>query len=270
MKITTKTLAGLLASTGMMVATPAFAQSGDGLFGDGILTGWAGEASLSGARTTGNTDTTDVGLAIRLKKETNKWRHNFYGTADFGENDDETIKERYTVGYKLDRDITDRLYTWGNVDYFQDTFGPFENGYFLGTGLGYKVIEPSPTGWDLEAGVGFKSQSPQELDVPDDITQADFDIADADGDFDRTNEFAVRGASFFTHDFNDSVSFYNNSEVIYSSSDTYLWNEAGITAALFGNLSARASYRVDHHTDVLPGIEKTDTITRVGVVYTLN
>lgn len=270
MKLTTKFLTGLLASVGMMVATPVFAQSGDGLFGDGILTGWTGEASLAGSKTTGNTDTTDIGVAIRLKKETNKWRHNFYGTADFGENDDETNKERFTVGYKLDRDLTERLYTWGNIDYFRDDFGAFENGVFLGTGLGYKVIEPSPTGWDLEAGLGYRSQSPQAPDVPSDVTQLEFDQLVLDGDLDRTNELAFRGASFFTHDFNENVSFYNNSEVIYSSSDTYLWNEAGITAALFGNLAARASYRVDHHTDPLPGIEKTDTITRVGVVYTLN
>ena len=105
--------------------------------------------------------------------------------------------------------------------------------------------------------------------MPDDVTQVEFDALQLAGDFERTNELALRGASNITYDFNEAVSLYNNTEVIYSKSDTYLWNEVGITANLMGNLAARASYRVDHHTDVLPGVEKTDTITRVGVVYTI-
>jgi len=187
----------------MMIAAPAFAQS------TSMLAGWSGEASLSGSKTTGNTDTTDLGLGLNLAKESPKWRHKFYATADRGEVDDQKNKQRYTLGYQLDRDITDRLYVYGNGDYFLDDFGAYENGYFLGTGLGYKLVEPTPLGWD---------------------------------------------ASQITYDFNEAVSLYNNSEVIHSKSDTYLWNEIGITANLMGNLAARASYRVDHHTDVLPGV----------------
>ncbi len=263
MKLTTKTLAGLLATSSMMVASPAFAQS------SGMLAGWSGEASLAGSKTTGNTDTTDIGLGLNLAKEADKWRHKFYATADRGEANDERNKQRYTLGYQLDRDLTDRLYVYGNGDYYSDDFGAYENGYFLGTGLGYKLFEPTPLGWDLEAGLGYRSQSPQEPVVPGAVTQAEFDALQLAGDFDRQNELALRGASQITYDFNDNVSLYNNSEVIHSKSDTYLWNEVGVTANLMGNLAARASYRIDHHTDVLPGVEKTDTISRVGVVYTI-
>jgi|GEM_PF-198733 len=272
MKLHSKTLVALMTTTVLGFATTASAQDdlGDGLLGNGFTSGWSGEASLAGAKTTGNTETTDVGLALRLKKETNQWRHNIYATGDFGENDSATIKERFTAGYKLDRDLTEKLYTWGNIDYFRDDFGAFENGLFIGTGLGYKLIEPAPTGWDLEAGLGYRSQSPQRPDVPGDVTQAQFNQLDLNGDFDRTNELALRGASFFKHDFNENVSLFNNSEVIYSKSDTYAWNEIGVTANLMGNLAARASYRIDHHSDTLPGVKKTDTITRVGVVYSIN
>ena len=92
-------------------------------------------------------------------------------------------------------------------------------------------------------------------------------MLEADGDFDRQNELGLRGASKITLDVNENVSFYNNSEILWSSSDTYLWNDFGLTAQITGNLGARASIRVDHHTDVLPGVENTDTITRFGLVY---
>lgn len=66
-----------------------------------------------------------------------------------------------------------------------------------------------------------------------------------------------------------SVSFYNDTELLTSSSDTYIWNDIGITAKLAGNLSAKFGVRVDHHTDVPVSTEKTDTITRGAIVYTI-
>ena len=251
----TKPFTAALAMTALFAATPVLAQDG-----------WAGEASLTGSRTTGNTETTDLGLGLRLNKDGTTWSHEFRGSADFGRVSGETNKERYTLGYQINRNINERLYVFGNGDYFRDEFGAFEDGYFLGAGVGYKVILPVPLGWDVEGGVGYRSQQPAPAAG---LTAAEVAVLEADGSLDRQNELALRGASKLIYDFNDSVSLYNNSEVIWSSSDTYLWNEIGLTAKLWENLSARASYRVDHHTDVLPGTEKTDTITRFGLVYTV-
>ena len=146
MKMRSKTLLAAVAAAPLLLAAPAFAQDN----------GWSGEASLTGSRTTGNTDTTDLGLGLNIQKKTDLWNHTLKGTADFGRNDGETNKQRFTIGYQIDRNLTDRLYVYGNADYFNDDFGAFQDGYFLGTGLGYKVIEPAPTGWDVEAGVGFQ------------------------------------------------------------------------------------------------------------------
>jgi len=249
------TLTAALMATTVLSAAPSFAQDG-----------WFGEASLTGSRTTGNTETTDLGLGLKLNKEGATWGHEFRASADFGRVSGETNKERYVLGYQLNRNISDRLYVFGNGDYYRDEFGAFEDGYFLGAGVGYKVILPAPLGWDVEGGAGYRSQQPAPAAG---LTAAEIDILEANGTLDRQNEFALRGASKLTYDFNDLVSLYNNSEVIWSSSDTYLWNEIGLTAKLWENLAARASYRVDHHTDVLPGTEKTDTITRFGIVYTV-
>ena len=255
MKFHAKIVCTLIATTALTVSTSASAQ----------VAGWSGEAALTGSQTSGNTDTTDVGFALKIKKETELWRHNLYGTADFGRANGENNKERFTVGYKLDRDITDRLYAFGNADYHRDEFGAFENGYYLGTGLGYKLVLPQPLEWDLEAGLGYHSQTPG----TNGLTLADIATLDAAGDLDRQNNLAARGASKINYLVNDNVSLYNNSEVIYSSADTYLWNEFGVTASLWGNLAARASYRIDHHTDVIGDLENTDTIGRFGLVYTI-
>lgn len=225
-----------------LLSTPAFA---------GVADGWTGEAALTGSQTTGNTETTDVGLALNLVKSDDVWRHKFNASVDYGKAAGLKNKQRFVLGYQIDRDINERLYAYANADYFQDDFGAFETGYFIGTGLGYKLVLPDPLKWDVEAGLGYRSQKTQEI-LP--VTE---------------NELALRAASSLDYAFNDNVSLYNNSELIYSASDTYIWNETGVTAQLMGNLAARASFRVDNHSNVPVGREKTDTITRVGVVYTL-
>jgi len=222
--------------------------------------GWSGEASLSGSNTTGNTETTDVGGAIKLKKETDLWRHKFKGYVDYGKVSGLKNKQAWGLGYQIDRDLNDRTYVYGNADYYDDDFGAYQNGYFLGGGIGYKVILPDPIGWNVEVGPGYRSQKARDTVV------AGFPNVPGE----RQNDLALRGFSDFDYQFNENVSLYNDTEIIYSKSDTYIWNEVGITANLMGNLAARASYRIDNHSDVPAGVKKTDTTTRVGVVYTIN
>ena len=227
-----------------------------------ILDGWSGEASLAGSKTTGNTDTTDLGLGLKLQKESDKWRHKFNALADLGKVSGETNKRNYRLGYQIDRDINDRTYVYGNADYFSDDFGPFKQGYFVGTGVGYKAILPEPLSWNLEGGLGYRSQKSRILD--NNIMTNPLGLAS-----DRTNELAARAFSDLDYILNENVSLYNDTELLYSKSDTYIWNETGITATLAGNLAARASFRVDTHSNVPIGTKKTDTITRFGIVYTM-
>ncbi|MBL4595506.1 MAG: DUF481 domain-containing protein [Robiginitomaculum sp.] len=216
--------------------------------------GWGGEASLSGSQTTGNTDTTDIGIALRLSKTNGPWKSKFDTTYDLGQASGVNNQNRWTIGYQLDRKISEKMYVYGNADYFTDDFGPFKQGSFFGTGLGFQAIETEQMNWAVETGVGYRSQRSRGVGIIFPVTE---------------NEVALRGGSNFTYQLNDAVSFFNNSEVIWSDSDTYLWNDIGITAQVAGNLSARFNFRVDHHTSVPFGIENTDTITRIALVYTL-
>ena len=219
-----------------------------------MVEGWGGEASVSGSTTSGNTNTTDIGIALHLKNTIGKWQHNLDTTYDLGKANSVNSKNRWRISYKLDRKINDQMYLFANAKYFSDDFGPFKQGSFLGAGLGYQLINPDPIQWDVEAGAGYRSQKLRESGNTPSITR---------------DEFSLRGASKLKYKFNESVSFFNNSEVLWSKSDTYIWNDTGITATLAGNLAARFSFRVDHHTDVPAGKVKTDTITRGSLVYTL-
>lgn len=220
--------------------------------------GFTGEAALNGSVTTGNTETTDVGFGLKLAKETDKWKHSVKASADYGRSDGNTNKSRYALGYQIDRDINDRLYGYANADYFSDDFGAFKQGYFLGTGLGYQILPDAPLTWNLEAGGGYRSQKARlALNNPTGLPS------------NTENELAGRIFSDVDYVFNDSVSAYNDTEMLYSASDTFFTNEVGVTSQLFDSFALRASFRVEHHTDVPVGTEKTDTISRIGIVYTM-
>jgi len=249
MKITFKIATIILA----FASTPTLASAD-------MLSGWSGDASLSGSVTSGNTETTDVGLGLNLTKEDGIWRNKFDASYDLGSVSDTDTKNRLFLGYQIDRDFNDRLYGFGNVNYFKDDFGAYNTGYYAGTGLGYKALVTEPMLWNVEAGVGYRSQETQ--------TSGTFGASDYVASVEN-GEIAARLGSEFDYAFNDAVSFYNDTEVLSSSSDTYIWNDAGIAAKLAGNLTAKFGVRVDTHSDVPAGSEKTDTITRAAIVYTM-
>ncbi|VAV94837.1 hypothetical protein MNBD_ALPHA06-1481 [hydrothermal vent metagenome] len=216
--------------------------------------GWSGEASLSGSKTTGNTNTTDIGVAVHIKKVNGPWESKFDTTYDLGTANGISNKNRWTIGYQLNRQVNERMYVYGNANYFSDDFGPFKQGSFVGAGFGLDVIKTEPASWELEAGTGYRSQKSRGAGLV-------FPV--------RENEIAFRSGSRFTYKFNDAVSFFNTTELIWSDSDRYIWNDTGITAQIAGNLAARFNFRVDNHSTVAPGVKNTDTITRGALVYTL-
>lgn len=232
----------LAATLSAVLATPAFAAD--------ITSGWSGEAGLNASYTDGNTETTDIGGNLNLARQTGVWRNKFNANIDYGETGSNENKNRWALGYQLDRDLNERTYVFGSADYYDDQFGAYENGYFVGTGLGYKAILPAPISWNLEGGIGYRDQTVRN--------------GDSEG------EFALRGASDWDYDLNENVSLFNDTEITWSDSDTYIWNDIGLNAQLAGNLAARLSYRVDHHTDVPVGVEETDSALRMGIVYNIN
>ncbi|WP_298911739.1 DUF481 domain-containing protein [uncultured Algimonas sp.] len=233
------------------MSSPALAK-------DAADPGWGGTIELNGSNTTGNNNTTNVGIRLKLKNRGADWRHNLATSADYGKARGRTNKERFRVDYKIGRDIGERSYLFANANYFSDDFGAFKNGAFLGSGYGYQVLETEPIMWKLEAGIGYRSQKARlKQKAPDDPIN-------------RKDSFtSARLFSDFEYDFSEAVALANDTEIFYSDVDTYLINETSVTSDLFGALAMRASFRVETHTDVPVGREKTDTVSRLGIVYTM-
>lgn len=226
-------------------ATPALAQ-------DDPASPWSGEGALTAGVTTGNTETSDVGLALKLSHDGGDWIQSGEFAADYGETDSVETKNRMFAAGQIDRVFDERLSGYGRLTWERDEFSGFENRYFVGFGLAWKAINSDAMKWTVEGGPGYKvDEIRATLTTPAETEES----------------FGARAGSKFEYKFNDAVSLSNNTEVVYSQTSTQISNIIALTANLWGNLSARVSLDVRHDTDPLPGFESTDTATKFSLVY---
>ncbi|MBY9068512.1 DUF481 domain-containing protein [Hyphomonas sp. WL0036] len=219
---------------------------------------WQGEGSLSAGVTTGNTDTRDLGLGLKLNRDSDLWRTGVEALADYGEIDGAESKNRIFLAGQLDRKLGERAYVFGRGSYEADEFSGFDSRIFLGGGAGYTILTGEKASWSVEGGPGIKiDEVKEQVVLPGPV------IIPAE----TVESFSVVGASKFAYAFNENVKLSNDTSVLYAEESTQLTNSLALTAALTGALSARVSFDVRHDTNPPIGFEDTDTATRVSLVY---
>ncbi|WP_427789875.1 DUF481 domain-containing protein [Brevundimonas diminuta] len=229
------------------VASPALAQEAV----------WTGEGSFGAGFTSGNTDTSDMGLGLKLSRKTGDWKVALEALADYGKTDGVETKNRMFLAGQADRDFGPRAYGFGRASHERDEFSGFESRTFLGAGAGYRVIVSERTNWAVEGGPGVKFDEVRQTTLPGPVVVPG----------ETETSFSFIAGSRFSHAFNDSVKLTNDTNVLYAKTSTQLTNSLAVTAALTGALSARFSIDVRHDTDPPFGFDKTDTATRVSLVY---
>jgi len=261
----------VIALFGLAMAGTASAQTA------GWTDGWSGEGNLGAGITTGNTDTVDVGIGLKLAKEFGPWKVALDGGYDFGQVDGVDNRNRWYVGAQGQRDFTDRVYGFADVSYEEDQFSGFDSRLFVGVGAGYHIFKEKPLTWSVEAAPGYRRSQVADVVIPGtdaviDAGPPEVIIAPAIAEVIVTpgftaNDFAVRGSSRFAYDFNDKVTFTNDTDVIWSDTSTQTINTAAVTAQLTEKISGRVSFEVRNDTNPPDGFVRTDTATRVSVVY---
>lgn len=228
---------------------------------DDTSNGWTGEGSLSAGVTTGNTETTDLGLGLDLGREFGLWKVGVIASADYGETDGSETKNRIFLGSNLDRQINDKLFAFGQLSYEQDEFSGFDSRAFIGGGLGYEVFNSDKLKWTVRGGPGIK------IDEIEALLDTSTTPATVLTPATTEESFGATATSNWAYQFNDNVGLTNDTNVLYAETSTQIGNITALTASLTDTLSARVSYEVRHDTDPVDGFEDTDTISRVSLVY---
>lgn len=242
-----KVILAVMAAAGV-IALPASGEMGK----------WAGEGSLSAGLNTGNTETSDLGIGVKMARENQVWRNSFELIADYGTTEGTETKNRIFVDAQADRTLNDDLFAFSRLNHEINEFSAFDSRTFAGGGLGWQVFDEDAAIWSLEGGPGIKLDR-----IETTISGTPPETIPA-----RTNEsVSFIAASKFGYTFNEAVKFGNDTNMIYADTSTQLGNKSTLTALLTKSLSARVSFEVRHDTDPKIGFEETDTATRMSLVY---
>lgn len=82
-----------------------------------------------------------------------------------------------------------------------------------------------------------------------------------------STEVAAMASSRFYFLMTEGVFLTNDTDVLYSDTNTLATNDIGVTFKMSDQLSTRASYRTEWNSDPLPGYEKFDNTIGLSLVY---
>jgi putative salt-induced outer membrane protein len=232
----------LLAVLIALAAAPAAARGED--------TRWRDEAELSFVDTAGNTDVTTLSakntLIVPLSERlAGTWRLG----ALYGRSQGVRNAESYFTELRGDYSFPEKLYSFVNAGWFKDGFAGIDARYYVGAGLGCRVLA-GPTHFILgEAGVtGTREET-------------------TDGR-DRTFP-GGRLFGKYEYRFTERNRFSQSLEALFDFDEFDNWNlnsETALVSALNRFLSLKASYVVKYDNEPVPGLGETDTVLAVTLV----
>ncbi|SMX38611.1 DUF481 domain-containing protein [Maliponia aquimaris] len=209
--------------------------------------GWTGSVALGFSATSGNTDTVDLDLAGRLRYGSGPWNHTFGFAVEFAEDNDVRNKEEAFVTYDVNRYFNDQVYMFGLASVRYDGFDSNEWDAFLGIGPGYRAINTATQTWRLQAGPGVRYLK--------DRTGSD------------TTEVAGIASSRYYYAFSDTVFLTNDTDILFSETDTVVTNDLGVNFRVTDRLATRVSYRSEWDDSPLKNFDASDNELSVSLVY---
>ncbi|MGR3492143.1 MAG: DUF481 domain-containing protein [Shimia sp.] len=228
-----------------------FDRSDRDAFGNqGRALGFYGSVSGTATATSGNTDTVNVGIGSRFGFFDGLNGYDVTLSYTYGEANDTTDANSFLGSFDYTRNLSERLYGFGQVRYAYDEFASFEQDAFVGFGLGYRVVNDGRQTFDLQAGPGYRF------------------LEDANGN--DVDEAAFIVEANYLNQFADNLFLTNDTEVLYSDTNTTVTNDLGFNVSLNDGLALRTSLLTEYNTDPLPGLESTDNTLGLSVVYSFN
>ncbi|MEL7198734.1 MAG: DUF481 domain-containing protein [Pseudomonadota bacterium] len=229
------------------LAAAEAAEQEEAIRNAGIFENWTGQGQLGAFRSTGNASNTGVTAGLSLERVGIKWRHKLTGLVDYQESQGVTTREQFLAAYEANYNISPRLFAYGLAQWERDTFQGFSARYSASGGLGYRVIDNEKMQLAVKAGPAYR--------------QTEF--------VDGTSDSSIAGLAALDFDWkiSDNLTFTDDAAAFIQSGNSTYTNTAGITAALGGGLSASASYTIEHDTNPPPGAVRTDTLSRITLIY---
>ena len=194
---------------------------------------WTGNANLSYAGTSGNTDTSSFGAGFQVFYQPSPWTFSAEFAMLRASTDSIVTAESYAGKLRASRDLTSRIDVFAEGLYYRNTFSGVD----------------SRVGATAEAGIGYTHEDP--------LIGDSFDYA------------ALRGGLNFAWKFSKSAAFTEDAYFTDNLDNTDDWlfrSTTAVVADLTSIFALKASYTYLYDNVPTPGFKKRDTITSIALV----
>lgn len=209
--------------------------------------GVGGEAELGMVTTSGNTYTRSVNGKGRLRYLRGPWRHE--GRLEGLRTSDSAgvTAERYLASAKSDYRFRPTDYVFATVRYEEDRFSGYDYQVSEAVGYGHRLVDRARLKLDLEIGVGGRHSR------------------ETGG---RTRDEAIaRGAGKLAWDVSPNSRFTEEVLVESGDSNTYTEVVSALKVMINSRFALKLSLIIKHNSQVPAGVEHTDTLSAVTLVY---
>lgn len=210
--------------------------------------GWKGEGELGFTSTSGNSDTENLNARLAVSRESDQWRHKASLDSIRNESDGETSADSQVLKGRSEYSLGEKSYAFGQLRLEDDEFSGYEYQRTLTFGAGSRFIDNDKHLLDASIGLGYRSLKDRET-------------GDTEEDNIVTADVKYQYKISETATFNQTILIEDGDENTYTESDTSLKTK------IAGNLAAKISYLVKRNSEVPTGIDKSDKITTVSLVY---
>jgi putative salt-induced outer membrane protein len=242
-------LAGLI----LLASLPVFAQ--EEAPAEAPPEPWKGALGLSYVATTGNSETESFGLDFKIERLPEPWGLEIIGLFNRASDEGAVTAERYYLGGRAKRALSDRWELFAGVSGEQDEFSGFDLRLLGEAGVVYKALLGPTHLLSFDAGLTYTDE---------DRIEPEPDEAWFGGVLGLAYEWKITDTTSFT----ERLLLYPNFE---ESSDYRLSSDTGIQTAISSLLALKFSYEYRYRNEPLllndgSVADSTDTTTRFSVV----
>jgi putative salt-induced outer membrane protein len=128
---------------------------------------WVGSLGLAWVATSGNTDTSSLGLDFALDRRPEPWGFEFVARGNRAEDKGEKTAENYLVAGRAVRTLSARWEAFGGLAWAKDPFAGFDSQTVASAGATYLALESKRHLLSLDAGLAYtwEDRVPPEEDV---------------------------------------------------------------------------------------------------------
>lgn len=211
--------------------------------------GWSGDAGLGYIASSGNTKNSTANAKLGLIYTKDAWQNTFLATALGASSNSVSTAEQYGISDKQAYNFTPDDYAFASVEWFKDLKGPIEQRFVEAVGYGRHVLKGPTHVLDLEAGIGARQETVNNLAQ------------------DKNNDVIGRFGAKYGWKISDTSTFSEALKIETGSSNTFTESVTELKVNVVGNVFAGASFTLRNNSKVPAGAKKTDTITALNLSY---